>query len=90
MKVNEKDSERDQRDMGGGGMGDDFRVTMAMNLGAVNANIHNQSIQMLQEEDIVRKPKIKKKKRPIKGLFQRLEEIQLEGEDTINLDKEKK
>ena len=40
MKVNEKDSERDRRDMGGG-MGDDFRVTMAMNLGAVNANIHN-------------------------------------------------
>lgn len=41
MKVNEKDSERDRGEMGGGGMADDFRVTMAMNLGSMHSNKQN-------------------------------------------------
>ena len=47
VKVNDKDSERDRRDMGGnGGMADDFRVTMAMNLNSVPVNNQNESIHV--------------------------------------------
>lgn len=50
-----------------GGAVEDFRVTMAMNL-----NANNDSI--VQQDEIVNKPKLKKKKKPKKGLFQRMEE----------------